>query len=141
MVGGDYDEYLYGRPLDWSCITDVSPKLGPQYDKYGREIPELDLFHNSEFGSLTIYIDEEDDIDARLALLYRNLMIHSFKNLTLENLKDEDERMEGSELEYFTQYVCPSNKGRQALFRERIDSIVRLDGDTRVLMLKEERAH
>jgi len=90
---------------------------------------------------LTIYTDEEDDIDARLALLYRNLMIHSFKNLTLENLEDEDERMEGSESEYFPQYVCPSNKGRQALFGERIDNIERLDGDTRVLMLKEERTH
>ena len=28
-VRGDYDEYPYGRPLDWSCIRDVSPKLGP----------------------------------------------------------------------------------------------------------------
>jgi len=39
-------------------------------------------------------------------------MIHSFRNLNLENLEDEDERMECSELEYFPQYVFPSNKGR-----------------------------
>ena len=28
-VGGDYDEYPYGRPSNWSCIMDVSPKSGP----------------------------------------------------------------------------------------------------------------
>ena len=28
-VRGDYDEYPYGRPSNWSCIIDVSPKLGP----------------------------------------------------------------------------------------------------------------
>ena len=101
VVRGDYDEYPCGHPSNWSCIIDISPKLGPWYDKYGWEIPELGSFHNSEFGSLTTYIDEEDDIDARLAVLDRNLMIHSFINLTLENLEDEDERMECNELEYF----------------------------------------
>ena len=86
-------------------------------------------------------------------------MIHSFRNLTLENLEDEDERMECSELEYFPQYVHPSNKGRQDLFGEWMDNIERLDGyvfdkstdmevdgegldcmdeDPRVLMLKKE---
>jgi len=50
---------------------------------------------------LTAYTDEEDDIDARLETLGRNLMIYSFKNLTLEDFGGEDERMEGSELEYF----------------------------------------
>ena len=161
-IGGDNDEYPYGRPSDWSCITDVSPKLGLWYEKYGREIPEFGSFHNSEFGSLTTYIDEEDDIDARLALLDRNLMIHSFRNLTLENLEDEDERMECSELEYFLQYVYPSNKRRQDLFGEWMDSIEQLDGyvfdksidmevdgespdymdeDPRELMLKKEGTH
>ncbi|KAK4577042.1 hypothetical protein RGQ29_027521 [Quercus rubra] len=27
-VGGDYNEYLYGRTSDWSCITGVNPKSG-----------------------------------------------------------------------------------------------------------------
>ncbi|XP_030936473.1 uncharacterized protein LOC115961677 [Quercus lobata] len=43
----DYDDYPFGQPLDWSCITDVSSKSGPQYDKHGKEIPELGSFHNS----------------------------------------------------------------------------------------------
>ena len=25
----DYDDYPFGQPLDWSCITDVSSKSGP----------------------------------------------------------------------------------------------------------------
>ena len=25
----DYDDYPYGHPLDWSCITDVSLRSGP----------------------------------------------------------------------------------------------------------------
>ena len=91
VVRGDYDEYPYRRPLDWSYITDVSPKSGPRYDKYGHEISKLGSFHNSEFGLLTTYIDEEDDIDARLALLNKNLTIHSFRNLTIEGLKEDDE--------------------------------------------------
>ena len=65
--GIDYNEYPYGRPLDWSCITDVSSRSGPRYDKHGREIPELGSFHNSELGSLTPYTEEEDDIHAGLA--------------------------------------------------------------------------
>jgi len=84
-----------------SCITDVSSKSDPRYDKHGREIAELDSFHHSEFGSLTTYTNEEDDTNARLATLDRNLMIHSFRNLTLEDFEGEDERMEGSESEYF----------------------------------------
>ena len=128
VVGGDYDEYTYGRPSDWSYITDVSSKSGPQYDKYGREISKLGLFHNSKFDSLIAYTDEEDDIDTRLATLDRNLMIRSFRNLTLEDFEDEDERMEGSKSEYFPQYVRPSNKGRQDLFGEWMDSIECLVG-------------
>ena len=61
----------------------------------------LKSFHNLELGSLTLYTEEEDEIDARLVTLDRKLMIHSFKNITLENLEDEDERMEGNESEYF----------------------------------------
>ena len=82
----DYDDYPYGRPLDWSCITNGSSRSGSQYDKHGREIPKLGSFHNLELGSLTLYTKEEDDIDARLATLDKKLMIHSFKNLTLESL-------------------------------------------------------
>ena len=85
-IRGNYDEYPYGRPSDWSCITDVSPKLGPWYDKYIWEILEFGSFYNSKFGSLTTYTDEKDEIDARLTVLDRNIMIHSFRNLTLENL-------------------------------------------------------
>ena len=96
----NYDDYPYGWPLDWSYITDVSLRLGPRYDKHGREIPKLGSFHNLELGSLTPYIEEEDDIDARLATLDRKLMIHSFKNLTLENIEDENERMGRNESEY-----------------------------------------
>ena len=68
--------------------------------KHGREIPKLGSFHNSKLGSLTTYTKEEDDIDARLATLDRKLMIHNFRILTLENLKDEDERMGRNESEY-----------------------------------------
>ena len=99
----DYDDYPYGQPSDWSCITNVSSRSGPWYDKHGREIPELGSFHNLELGSLTPYTEEEDDIDARLATLDRKLMIHSFQNLTLENLEGKDERMEGNESEYLPQ--------------------------------------
>ncbi|XP_065634344.1 uncharacterized protein LOC136069566 [Quercus suber] len=67
-IGGDYDKYPYGRPLDWSCITNVSPKLGPRYDKYGKEILELGSFNNSELASLTTYTDEENDIDYKIGI-------------------------------------------------------------------------
>ena len=124
----DYDDYPYGRPLDWSCITDGSSRSGPQYDKHGREIPKLRSFHNSELGLLTLYTEEEDDIDARLATLDRKLMmIYSFRNLTLESLEGEDKKMEGNDLEYLPQYIRPSNKGKQDLFGEWMDSIERLD--------------
>jgi len=71
-IEGDYDEYPYGRPSDWSFIINVSPKSSPRYDKYHHEILELGSFHNSEFGSkfpslsssrLSTFTDEEDDID------------------------------------------------------------------------------
>ena len=123
----NYDDYPYGRPSNWSCIIDASSRSGPRYDKHGREILELGSFHNSELGSLTPYTEEEDDIDARLATLDRKLMIHSFRNLTLESLEGEDKKMEGNELEYLPQYIHPSNKGKQDLFSEWMDSIERLD--------------
>ena len=65
----DYDDHPYGRLSDWSYVTDVSSRSGPRYDKHGREIPELGSFHNSKLGSLTPYTKEEDDVDARFAVL------------------------------------------------------------------------
>ena len=62
-----------------------------------------------------------------MAILDRILMIHSFRNLTLESLEGEDEKMEGNELEYLAYYVFPSNKGTQNLFGEWMDSIEHLD--------------
>ena len=96
----DYDDHPYRRPSDWSYITDVSSKSGPWYDKHGREIPELGSFHNSELDSLTPYNEQEDDIDARLAVLDQKLMVHSLKTLTLENVEGDNENMEGNESEY-----------------------------------------
>ena len=158
----DYDDYLYGHPSDWSCITNVSLRSGPRYDKHGRNILELGSFHNLELSSRAPYTEEEGDIDARLATLDRKLMIHNFRNLTLESLEGEDEKMEGNESEYLSQYIHPSNKGKQDLFGEWMDSIKRqdtymtdkptdmeIDGegmdymneDLMVLMLREEGTH
>ena len=130
--------------------------------KRDRKISELGSFHNLELGSLTPYTKEEDDIDARLATLDRKLMIQSFRNLTLESLKDEDEKVEGNESEYLPQYIHLSKKGKQDLFSEWMDSIEHLDAyvidkpanmeidtegtdymdeDPMVLMLREEGTH
>ena len=38
-------------------------------------------------------------------------MIHSFKNLTLEDFEDKDERMEGSESEYLPNVFAQATKG------------------------------
>ena len=57
-------------------------------------------FHNSELGSLTPYTEEEDGIDARLAILDQKLMVHSLRILTLENAGGENKKMEWNELEY-----------------------------------------
>ncbi|KAK9983151.1 hypothetical protein SO802_032676 [Lithocarpus litseifolius] len=81
----DYDDYSHGRPLNWSCITDVSSRFGPQYDKHGKEIPELGSYYNLELGSLTPHTEEEDDIDAKLAAMNLKLMVHSLRIMTLEN--------------------------------------------------------
>ena len=83
----DYDDYPYGRPSDWSCITDVSSRSGPRFDKHGREILEFGSYYDSEPGSPTPYVVKEDDIDARLAALDQKLMVHNLRILTLENAK------------------------------------------------------
>ena len=54
-------------------------------------------------------------------------MIHNFRNLTLESLEGEDEKMEGNESEYLPQYIHSSNKGKQDLFGEWMDRIEHLD--------------
>ena len=76
---------------------------------------------------MTPYTEEEDDIDARLATLDRKLLIHNFRNLTLESLKGEGKKMEGNESECLPQYIHPSSEGKQDLFGECMDSIERLD--------------
>ena len=155
----DYDGYLYGHPSYWSCITDVSLRSDPRYDKHGREIPGFGSCYNLEPGSLTPHIEEEDDIDARLAALYQKIMVQILKILTLENTGDNNERMEGGESEYLPQHTHFSNKGKHNLFDEWMDSIERLytfvtneptdmevdeeamnymEGDPAVLMLREE---
>ena len=89
-------------------------------------------------------------------------MIHNFRNLTLESLEDEVEKVEGNEVEYLPQYFHLSNKGKQDLFGEWMDSIECLDAyvsnkptdmeidgegmdymdeDLMVLMLREEGTH
>ncbi|KAK9987912.1 hypothetical protein SO802_028151 [Lithocarpus litseifolius] len=123
---------------------------------------ELRSFHNSKLGSLTLYIEEEDDIDAKLVALDQKLMVHSFRNLALESLKDDNKKMERNKLEYLPQYIHPSNKGKQDLFGEWMDSVERMDAfvtdkptdmeidgeatvymdeDPMVLMLREDGAH
>ena len=54
-------------------------------------------------------------------------MTHSFRYLTLESLEDEDKRMERNESEYLPQNIHLSNKGKQDLFGEWMDSIKHLD--------------
>ena len=96
----DYNGYPYRHPSDWSCITDVSSRSSPRYDKHGREIPELGSYYDSELGSPTLNTEEEDDLDARLAALDQKLMVHSLRIMTLENAKHNEERTEEAESEY-----------------------------------------
>ena len=55
------------------------------------------------------------------------LMIHSFKNLTLESFEGEDEKMEGIESKYLPQYIHLSSKGKYDMFGEWMDNIEHLD--------------
>jgi len=50
-------------------------------------------------------------------------MMHCFRNLTLESLEGEDKKMERNESKHLPQYIHPSNKGKQDLFGEWMDSI------------------
>ena len=78
-----YDEYPYGHLSDWSDITNVSSRSGLKYDKHRREVPELGSYNDSEPSSPTPHIEEEDDIDARLAALDQKLMVHSLRIMIL----------------------------------------------------------
>ena len=51
-------------------------------------------YYDSEPSTPTLHIEEEDDIDARLAALDQKLMVHSLRIMTLENAKRNEERME-----------------------------------------------
>ena len=93
----DYDDYPYGRLSDWSYITNVNSRSGPRYDKHGRKILELGSFHNLELGSLTLYTEEEDDINVRLVVLDKKLMVHCLRILTLKNAEGDNEKMEKGE--------------------------------------------
>ncbi|XP_050254146.1 uncharacterized protein LOC126700169 [Quercus robur] len=95
-----HDEYSYGHLSDWSDITNVSSRFGPWYDKHGREVSELGSYYDSEPSSPISHTEGEDDIDAKLAALDQNLMVHSLKIMTLENAECNNERMEESELEH-----------------------------------------
>ena len=95
-----HDEYPYRHLSDWSDITNVSSRSGPRYDKYGKEVPELGLYYESEPSSPTPHIEEEDDMDARLAALDQKLMVHSLRIMTLGNAESNEERMEESESEH-----------------------------------------
>ena len=55
------------------------------------------------------------------------MMVHSLRNITLESLGDDNEKMEGSESECRPQYTHLNNKGKQDLFGEWMDSIEHLD--------------
>ena len=76
---------------------------------------------------MTPYTEEEDDTDARLAVLNQKLMVHSLRNLALESPKDDNKKMEWNKSEYLPQYIHSSNKRKQDLFGEWMDSIEHLD--------------
>ena len=84
-------------------------------------------YYDFEPGSLTSHTEEEDDIDARLAALDQKLMVHSLGIMTFENVGDNNERMEGGELEHLPQQTYLDNKGKHGLFDEWMDSIDCLD--------------
>ena len=84
-------------------------------------------YYDFEPGSLTPHTEEEDDIVARLAALDQKLMVHSLRIMTFENVGDNNERMEGGELEHLPQQTYLGNKGKHGLFNEWMDSIECLD--------------
>ena len=53
------------------------------YDKHWREVLELGSYYDLEPSSPTPHIEEEDDIDAGLAILDQKQMVHNLKSMTL----------------------------------------------------------
>ena len=95
-----HDEYPYGHLSDWSDITNVSSRFGPRYDKYGREVPKLGSYYDSEPSTPTLHTKEEDDIDGKQAALDQKLLVHSLRIMTLENVERNEEKIEESKLEH-----------------------------------------
>ena len=88
------------------------------YDKYGREVLELGSYYDSEPCSPTPRTKEDDDIDARLAILDQKLMVCSLRIMTLENAERNEERMEESVSEHLPQPTYLGNRGKHDLFDE-----------------------
>ena len=63
------NQMYHGHLSDWNDITNVNSRYGPRYDKQGREVPKLGSYYDLEPSSPILHIEEEDDIDARLATL------------------------------------------------------------------------
>ena len=122
-----HEEYTYRHLSDWTSINDASSRSGPQYDKHGREVLELGLYYDSELDSPTPHVKEEDDIDARLAVLDQKLIVHSLRIMTLESSKDDNKKMEEGEPQHLPQHTYVGNKGKHDLFDEWMDSIEHLD--------------
>ena len=122
-----HDKYPYEHLLDWSDITNFSSKSGPRYDKYGRGVSKLGSYYDSEPSSPTPHVEEEDDIDAKLAALDQKLMVHSLRIMTLENAERNEKRMEESELKHLPQPTDLGSRGKHDLFNEWMDIIERLD--------------
>ena len=55
------------------------------------------------------------------------MMVYSLRNITLESPKDDNTKMEGGESEHLPQHTYLSNKVKQGLFDEWMDSIEHLD--------------
>ena len=123
---------------------------------------ELGSYYDSKPRTPTLYTEEEDDIEARLAILDQKLMVHNLKIMTFENAERNEEKKEPSKSKHPPQSTDLCNKSKHNLFDEWIDSIERLDAfvtnkptnmkvkeeaidymdvDPTVLMLGEERSY
>ena len=122
----------------------------------------MGLYYDSKPSSPIPHTKQEDDIDARLAVLDQKLMVHNLRIMTLENAERNNERMEESESDHLPQPTYLGNRGKHDLFDEWMDSIKSLDAfvidkptnieieeeamnymdvDPPILMLREEGAY
>jgi len=148
--------------MDSFILIDVNPMSCPRYDKHGLEIHDLGSFHNSELASLTTYTNEEEDIDARFALLEKNIKFHDFKKLALDVSEEDNEEVGCNDPKYFPQCVRLFAKRKRDLFKEWMDNLSQsesytlervvdvevkeededhMDEDPRVLVLREGGTH